>query len=188
MGSDIHTWSQAICNSMQVGATLLQLDEEWIWNDKKFCTPKPVQPLQCYFNVHKKCPQSKANAPAIMTFKHDYHRCPKYITDDKSRQAFRAAAMEFLFSSVNKKLVDEAVTSIEKVFGKEGVPEDLITVHLRWGDKKLEMKLVSQEEFVVAIDGMAKNHSIANPKVFITTESNHALTAMQSYVQEHRKH
>ena len=102
MGSDIHTWSQAICNSMQVGATLLQLDEHWIWNDAKFCPSSIKQPLGCYFNVEKYCPNSKVRNPRIITFKHDYNRCPKYITDDKTRQEFRAAAMEFLFSKVNK--------------------------------------------------------------------------------------
>lgn len=188
MGSDIHTWSQALCNSMQVGSTLLQLREEWIWNDKEFCKPAPAHPLQCYFNLKTHCPKSKDSNPRIIPFKNDYARCPKYIKDDKTRQEFRAAAMEFLFSNINKKLVKEAEDAVKTVFGKDGIPDDMITVHLRWGDKNIEMKLVSQEEFVASIDGMAKNHSISHPKVFITTESNHALTSIQAYVSDHRKH
>lgn len=186
MGSDIHTWSQAICNSMQAGTTLLQLDEQWIWNDLTFC-PDVKQPLGCYFNIHNHCPSSVSNHKSIISWKHDYSRCPKYIQDDRTRQEFRGAAMEYLFSHVDKRLVQEAEAEIVKVFGPEGIPNDMITVHLRWGDKKLEMKLVSQEEFVSAIDGLAKNYSIAHPKVFLTTESQHALESMQQYVKEHRK-
>lgn len=185
MGSDIHTWSQAVCNSMQHGAALLQLNEQWIWNDKKFCEAATTQPLQCYFNVFKKCPGPVGHP--IMPFKHDYDRCPKYITDDKSRQEFRAAAMEFLFSTMNKKLVEEAETAMKEIFGKDGIPKDLITMHLRWGDKKIEMKLVSEQEFATAIDELVGNYTIAKPHIFITTESNHALTAMQAYVKKHRK-
>jgi hypothetical protein len=184
MGSDIHTWSQAICNSMQVGATLVQLDEQWIWNDLSFC-PNVKQPLGCYFRIEKHCPG--ATSMGTISWKHDYNRCPKYIQDDRTRQEFRAAAMEYLFSHLDKRLVQEAEAEIKGTFGAEGIPDDMITVHLRWGDKKLEMKLVSQEEFVDAIDGLAKNYSIANPKIFITTESKHALESMEGYVKEHRK-
>ena len=43
------------------------------------------------------------------------------------------------------------------------------------------MKLVSQEEFVTAIDNITTNYSIINPKIVITTESQHALESMQLY-------
>ena len=186
MGSDIHTWSQAICNSMQVGATLLQLDEHWIWNDPQYCPKGTTQPLGCYFNIQQHCPKSIPNNPRIISWKHDYNRCPKYIQNDQTRQEFRAAAMEYLFSNINSKIIHDANTAIHTIFGDNGIPSDLITVHLRWGDKKLEMKLVSQEEFVTAIDNIATNYSIINPKIFITTESQHALESMQLYVSKHR--
>lgn len=187
MGSDIHTWSQAVCNSMQLDSTLLQLEEDWIWNEKSYCPKGTKQPLGCYFNLQTHCPGSVRGGPRVISWKHDYSRCPKYIKDDKTRQEFRAAAMEFLFSNMSSRLVKEAESEIKTIFGEYGIPNDMITVHLRWGDKKLEMKLVSQEEFVEAIDQLARNYSISHPKVFITTESKHALSSMETYVKEHRK-
>lgn len=85
MGSDLHTWTQAVCNSMQKGATLLELSEGWIWNDRKFCNTGPnlpkKQPLSCYFNLEQHCPKSTNFGPhdMMMSFNHSYDRCPKYI-------------------------------------------------------------------------------------------------------------
>jgi hypothetical protein len=186
MGSDIHTYSQALCNSMQKGSTLLELTEPWIWNDRKFCGGAPSQPLSCYFNIKNKCPHNLKPPYEMISFNHSFDRCPTYIQDDRSRQVFRASAMEYLFSDINKRLVKEAESSIVSVFGDYGIPDDMITVHLRWGDKKKEMKLVSQQEFVDAISAIASNYSITHPKVFITTESKDALNKIEAYVKQHK--
>ena len=34
----------------------------------------------------------------------------------------------------------------------DGVPEKLITVHVRWGDKSREMKLVAIDEYIKAVE------------------------------------
>jgi hypothetical protein len=122
----------------------------------------------------------------MMSYNHSYDRCPKYIQDDRTRQEFRRAAVEYLFSNLNPRLVKAAEAEILNVFGDYGIPENMITVHLRWGDKKREMRLVSQQEFVDAITAVAANHSISHPKVFITTESKDALNKMEQYVRDHR--
>lgn len=58
--------------------------------------------------------------------------CPKYITDMSSRQRFRAAAMEFLFSNVSAGLVREADAAAGEVFHYQDVPRDqLISMHVR---------------------------------------------------------
>ena len=58
--------------------------------------------------------------------------CPKYIQDMPSRQKFRAAAMEYLFSNVNKKLVQQADEAAGEVFHYKQIPrKKLIAVHVR---------------------------------------------------------
>jgi hypothetical protein len=56
--------------------------------------------------------------------------------------------VEYLFSNVSSRLVSEAEAEIVPIFGG-AIPDDLITVHIRWGDKKGEMQLVTQAEYVI---------------------------------------
>ena len=190
MGSDLHTWTQAVCNSMEKKATLLELSEGWIWNDRKFCGTGPTlpkrQPLSCYFNVEQHCPDSTTFPDKMMSYNHSYDRCPTYIQDDRTRQDFRAAAIEYLFSNISSKLIKAAESEITTVFGDYGIPDNMITVHLRWGDKKREMKLVTQQEYVDAIAAIAKSNNITHPKVFVTTESKDALSKIEVYVRDHQ--
>eukprot|EP00428_Durinskia_dybowskii_P067210 CAMPEP_0170379248 /NCGR_PEP_ID=MMETSP0117_2-20130122/13240_1 /TAXON_ID=400756 /ORGANISM="Durinskia baltica, Strain CSIRO CS-38" /LENGTH=311 /DNA_ID=CAMNT_0010634671 /DNA_START=183 /DNA_END=1115 /DNA_ORIENTATION=- len=188
MGSDLHTWTQAVCNSMEKGKTLLEQTQFWIWNDREFCGNNQIQPLKCYFNLEIHCPESGEypGREKFMTYYNDFPNCPKFIQDDRTRQIFRAAAIEYLFSNINIRLIQAAEKEILTVFGDQGVPEDMITVHLRWGDKKREMKLVTTEEYIDAIEGIATNHSIAHPKIFVTTESKEALDKLEVYVRDNK--
>lgn len=59
-----------------------------------------------------------------------------------------------------------------QIFGPAGPPDDLITVHVRWGDKKREMKLVNMTDYIAAVQrissDLGRNNSHAN--VFLATE------------------
>ena len=58
--------------------------------------------------------------------------CPSYVTDLASRQRFRAASMEYLFSRVSRDLVEAADQAAAEVFHFRDVPRhQLITVHVR---------------------------------------------------------
>mmetsp|Transcript_31987 Transcript_31987/g.70485 ORF Transcript_31987/g.70485 Transcript_31987/m.70485 type:complete len:244 (-) Transcript_31987:552-1283(-) len=168
MGSDIHTWTQALCNSMQANASLLETEKSWVWNDNSFCKNSHAG-LGCYFNKHKYCPDSvpfppsKAYPGDIIKANRDLSSCPSLISDDASRQEWRRAAVEYLFSNVSSRLVSEVEAEIVPIFGG-AIPDDLITVHIRWGDKKGEMQLVTQAEYVAAIEAIAQKHSLT-PKV-----------------------
>lgn len=187
MGSDLHTWTQAVCNSMQKESTLLEQTEPWIWNDRAFCGDAyKKQPLTCYFNLQNHCPNTPAHPERMMSYNHSYDRCPKYIQDDRTRQEFRAAAIEYLFSNINPRLVQAAEAQILNVFGDFGIPENMFTVHLRWGDKKREMHLVTPQEYVAAIAKLAESNNITHPKIFVTTESRDALNKVQAYVRDHK--
>ena len=98
----------------------------------------------------------------------------KYISE------YRAATTEYIFQSIHPMIVQEAERQIGLLFESSSsnnninhnnnnnyedkttttpttssmVPLDMITVHLRWGDKFFEMDLVSIEEYVQAIVDM----------------------------------
>jgi hypothetical protein len=188
MGSDIHIWSQALCNSMQTGSTLMQADMPWIWNDKQFCASNnTVQPFGCYFSIQKHCPTSVPHHTKVISYENDFKNCPTYVTDIKSRQAFRAAAMEYLFSNLHPGLVELAEKSIQEVFGQPTVPSELITVHVRWGDKKREMDLVHQHDYVTSIEKMVEAQTLTSPHIYVTTESMDALVKLQDELDSHNK-
>ena len=69
---------------------------------------------------------------------------------------FRAAATEYLFQQVSPLVIQEARRQIGIVFASNHgvVPEDLITVHIRWGDKFWEMDLPPIEEYIQAISNL----------------------------------
>lgn len=164
-----HVWSQALCNSFQQGATLLQQDEQaWIWNDKHFCATAPVPPLSCYFNITNHCPTGGKQQP-LAEWDNSYSRCPDWITDDTSRQAFRAAAMEVLFSRLSHALINDTETIARELFG-DVIPEDMLAVHIRWGDKNSEMRLVDAATYVNAASELIGNSST----VFVVSESTDA--------------
>lgn len=185
MGSDIHIWTQALCNAMQQNATLIQIDEPWIWNDAKFCyfsKEISVLPFGCYFNVNLRCNWSGVSPPAIMSWSNALSSCPRYITDAASRKAFRTAAVDYMFSNLSPKLVSLAKKKIRGIFGTAGIPTDLITVHIRWGDKQTEMDLVHESEYYSAIAALVSKYSIAKPHIYVTTESLSAVTKLSQEI------
>jgi len=171
---------------MQMGHTLMQSTDKWIWNDAALCNGTHAQPLSCYFNVQLECPNSKKVSEKKIAWTNDFHRgCPKYIQDMDTRHAFRAAAMEYLFSNLNPRLIEEAEAAIEGVFGPEGIPQNMITLHLRLGDKYKEMTLVTQAEYVDAIHNVTVKYNLTDPHVYVTTES---LEGIENFRAEAKKH
>ena len=67
---------------------------------------------------------------------------------------FRAESFAFLFQSVAPIVVQEAERQLGLLFPETHglAPANLITVHIRWGDKFWEMDLPSMEEYLQGID------------------------------------
>ena len=163
MGSDIHTWSQALCVAMdRKGALFAVKPGPWKWIDKKLCSPKYFDdPLSCYFGKTTKCTQqSNKNYPSL-----EYHiKCKTDIP------TMRAAATEYLFSNVSPRIINIAQRRAYDIFGASGIPKDLITVHIRWSDKKSEMTLQPIEKYIQAIDTLIVRHNITNPHIYMISE------------------
>lgn len=170
---------------MQYGQTVVQVKERWLWNDEEFCKdPQHQYPLSCYFNIRHECPNSTVEGE--IGHRNKFGTCTKYIWDMDSRQAFRLAGTEYLFSNLSTALIAETEKAIVDVFGQDGIPENLISVHMRWGDKRKEMQLVEENEYIAAIENFVSNHTLTEPHVYITTESAEALEKMrQALAQQH---
>eukprot|EP00397_Hematodinium_sp_SG-2012_P043221 GEMP01048002.1.p1 GENE.GEMP01048002.1~~GEMP01048002.1.p1 ORF type:complete len:285 (+),score=57.85 GEMP01048002.1:405-1259(+) len=178
LGSDIHTWSQALCNAMEVNATLAVVGG-WIWSDNELRSANETasraasSPMACYFGTSTKCASADLSQAEKQTWLRGH--CPHWIRGF----AFRAAAVEYLFSNVSPALVRRAEQTYAAVFGDRKSP--LITVHIRWGDKHSEMKLVPIEDYVVAVSHLLIRHNITDtPILYISTEDPSAAAAFKS--------
>ena len=175
LGSDIHTWSQAVCNGMEDGVRVTTAipdyvkKKKWIWQSTADCEQN-VEPLKCYFNI-----PSCNDPPNDLNVTAKWHNgsC-NTILGGNHVMFFRAAATEFLFTRVSHAVINEAKRQEELVFGASGAPPDLITVHIRWGDKGSEMELQSVFEYISAV----KNISLSSDaRVYISTEDPAAIDA-----------
>ncbi len=67
----------------------------------------------------------------------------------------RTATTEFLFTRLSHLVQMEGERQLNRVFGENNnnmvVPPNLITVHIRWGDKADEMELVPIDHYVNAV-------------------------------------
>jgi hypothetical protein len=79
------------------------------------------------------------------------------------------------------------------VFSSSSIPKDLITVHIRWGDKGKEMKLVSAQEYIDAIDQIlhlrkkgSTSTSTSTANIFLATEDPDAVREFTSLISSTR--
>lgn len=94
--------------------------------------------------------------------------------NEKGISDIRAAGIELLFRELSPVLLEEAERQLNLVF-PDGVPDNLITVHMRWGDKKQEMKLRGVDEYINAVKRIAKKKKLDEANVFLATEDPEAV-------------
>jgi hypothetical protein len=186
LGSDLHIWGQALCNGLAHNMRLRTVGN-WTWMDEEHCGGKEHSPMLCYFqHAELNCPGdiqaaieqpgfdpesslSRANGIVVKA-------CESSVTTKgmDTPQVVRMASMEYLFTRVTPLLMREAERQLNIVFPGKVVPNDLIAVHIRWGDKEQEMKLVQISEYMDAIYQIldqrpgATNRDKAN--IFLATE------------------
>ena len=96
----------------------------------------------------------------------------------------RGASLEAMFAAgLSPTIVAEARRQHALVFGDRGVPpsSQLITVHVRWGDKKNEMFLVNIEEYIQAVFQIAAKLQLEphETHIYLATEDPAAVQAFQ---------
>lgn len=139
MGSGLTSLSRAFCNSLdgnhplEVGSRSADAYKDWIWNDQSFCKDQPYanSTMGCYFGrTFNICPEGQP--PKGVEWVHS--ACKKYVSHPGNLNAtlvFNAAFFEYLFSEVNPEIVRRAEKEAVAVFGPQGSPDDLITIHIR---------------------------------------------------------
>lgn len=193
LGSHLVLWGQAMCNGMQLNYRLRSHAPKWLWLDRDHCDMHQAifSPMQCYFpaaeNKCSKKPDSfvsrssdLASLPNITDPRVIRDWCEKAKESDESRLMIRAASTEYLFQEISPLVIREAKRQIGIIFPNGVAPDDLVTVHIRWGDKFWEMDLPPIEEYISAIhtvlsgstkldnSTLTKNASSAN--IYLATE------------------
>lgn len=182
LGSDIHLWGQAICNGMEENKRVRTV-APWIFVDEEECDLNVTKgsSMLCYFPASELlCDEDRTTAekeeikhwlgnPKKHTI---MHNCSSVLEEGGfGISDVRTATLEYLFRSVSPVLIKEGERQLNLVF-PDGVPEKLITVHIRWGDKGKEMELVSIEQYIIGIHkilGERKSETIA-PNIYLATE------------------
>ena len=194
-GSDLHWWGRGLCNGLGTNRRIRTLTMNWTWYDQESCDIVSDQsPMLCYFPKSElQCPTDAKYVRGHPTFDADralsrsngnIRNLCKYTTDGKyTTTDQRIAGLEFLFLNLSPIVVQEAERQLNLIFGEVGeIPKDLITVHIRWGDKKVEMRLVRIPEYIQAVHKIlaqrgVTNHSQAN--IFLATEDPEAVQRFQ---------
>ena len=107
---------------------------------------------------------------------------------DYSNLDARATSLEAVFTAgLSQAVVEEAQRQHKRVFSN-GVPpaEQLITVHVRWGDKATEMELVPMQEYIQAVYEIAEQQGLqpSDTHVFLATEDPKAVEAFNAGADE----
>jgi hypothetical protein len=162
IGSHLHQWSQAICSAMEQGYRLRSSNPKWLWMDKAYCDPAVAKmtPMLCYFpSIEFRCDREEdmrlveeLNATLADSVIRN-RRCKRTqeLAKREEIQVFRNAAMEYIFQNVSELVILEAGRQLGLLFGGRA-PRDLITVHIRWGDKFYEMKLVKIADYIAGVE------------------------------------
>ena len=174
---------------------------------KSDATPQHRSALWCYFGSHESGLHCPSGTVAWDKPKVDFGGAWGSYTCEYEgaktawdRGPIYDAAAEWLFQNVSKLVIHEA----ERQIREEAFPEEeqmrgnstatakniefqpwplpnadsLITVHIRWGDKKREMKLVTLEEYINGTKSLLTEDEISGVKdvhIYVVTENPHAV-------------
>jgi hypothetical protein len=172
--------------------------------------------LSCYFTgVDYSCPQDKLltqqEVDELKLYYGTFNPTEWYKCDNLTNAAggvhnVRASNTELFFTRVSPTVQAEAERQYQLVYGTKDNPENatndkggvtppnLITVHMRWGDKKAEMELVAVEEYIRGVQqaiemrqNQVRDGVITDPKywdatftdvnIFLATEDPRAYAA-----------
>jgi hypothetical protein len=169
LGSHLVLWSQAMCNGMESSVRLQSFAPKWLWLDQDHCdmTQSKISPMLCYFPASEhKCAMhdmmvdvSIPSAINITDPRDIKQWCAMTKNSEATKAEFRAASTEYLFQVVSPLVIQEAQRQIGVIFRHGMVPEDLVTIHIRWGDKFWEMDLPSIQEYIDAVNTLLQRET-----------------------------
>jgi len=159
MGSDLHTFGQALWNMKQNNEPCYLVEKGWIWDLHGNLFDLPWV----------------ANCTSV-SFDHRGKSSISHI----SRVAARATALAFVLTLVRPSVYAAACAAAGKLQLLSG-KRPIVSVHIRWGDKQREMKLVAIETYVRAVTAF----HLVDPLIFVTSEDKNAVDAFRSKAPNH---
>ncbi|KAI2502024.1 hypothetical protein MHU86_12427 [Fragilaria crotonensis] len=164
LGSDLHVWSNQLWGAM-LDSHRVKAPYPWAWKDTSVCGQNST--WLCYF------PAAEASCPGEIVLpglqNERWSGIPRKNAEYNVTE-FRAGATEFLFSSVSQVVIHEAERQLHSVFGEKGVPPNLITMNIRWGDKSAEGAATVISDFVTAIETIVKEKNLDSVHILLCTE------------------
>jgi hypothetical protein len=194
LGSSLHSWGMKMCYAMgSQSRAWTSSSEPWIWLDEEKCNQKEDKStMQCYFpSLELQCPSDVDPKDGKMEAS-AYTACIEQVLGNNTQQRWselRAAATEYMFHNVSHVVIEEAERQLQLVFPGGAVPPNLITVHIRWGDKILvEMKKVPIQQYLKGVYSILemRNASASQPvNIFLATEDPHAVQEFKNKAPSH---
>lgn len=183
IGSNVGRWSQSMCHALVAGVRLRTHNPTWLWLDQTVCDLKNEaveSPWLCYLpRAEARCRVEDSSSAA--------HEEQNLTVDPGNRgkypcswingkgavrlKAFRAGSTEYMFQSISPVVIAEAQRQVGLLFGRK-TPDNLVTVHIRWGDKHHEMDLVNITSYVRAVSELlmeAYGHN-RTANIYVATE------------------
>lgn len=68
--------------------------------------------------------------------------------------------IQYLFHHLNQRVIHLARKEILNIFGSKGTPSNMISVHIRWGDKAVENALVPMSKYVKSVNNLINKNNI----------------------------
>jgi len=140
----------------------------WIWADPVFC--RYGSGFGCFFESLTNCRSGEGRAVDEVTdYSADRDMQPPTGCDDN----IPFGLAEFLFSRISPRLIAHAQREIENLLRRERfsdfsmLTDNMITIHIRYGDKVKEMDLVPIKDYVDAVKDLIVRHSIMYPVVYV---------------------
>ena len=194
LGSHLILWGQAMCNGIEDRHRMISYSpNEWLWLDQEHCdaTTSMVSssPLLCYFpSSENRCSTPHDNDNNIESIYNKNITDPRNVKEwckivqssPEMKTKVRASSTEYLFHRISPLVIQEAQRQIGIIFPNDDtngghVPDDLVTVHIRWGDKFWEMDLPSIQEYIDAVNMIlspdhSPNVTVPTANIYLATE------------------
>ena len=186
LGSNLHVWAHALCHATARGEVLLSQGQRWLWRATKWCGERGAGTLlECYFGRETRC--KLPHVPPLVRLDFWERDAPGVVnvqeacdTSGMPVGSVMRAGIELLFSNLPDQVVSRASAAASRVYGSDGAPRDLVSVHMRWGDKWRESALLPAAAYVCAVHALRSHYRLAHDlTVFLTTEDPAALRAFR---------
>lgn len=109
-------------------------------------------PLDCYFDPHPNCLNTKANENSEMA---EWQLGSDCVLSESSALEYSSSASEFLFNTIRPWVLEYALQAANNLFPTE-CPKEMIGIHLRRSDKKEGMKLHETDVFIDTVKSIVE--------------------------------